>query len=287
MDSVLLQSFTDFELLIVDDGSTDGTMDSLADLSDPRIRCLAHPTNRGASAARNTGIEAARGTWVAFQDSDDEWLPRKLEKQMARLSAAGPGTVACYCGMATVWTVADAKKRRQNSRSVLQYIPGSDLADVEGDIRAALLTNSQVSTQMLVARRMALLEEGGFDTAILALDDWELAIRLSQKGQFLFVDEPLVVQYFSGNSITRDRSKRARARAQIIAKHAAFFGPHPEILAHHHVSIAGDLRRLGDFEGARRALAEAVRLRPFDPLVRAKAAWVTAVAWSGRGGGGK
>ena len=70
--SVLCQSFSDMEVLVVDDGSTDGTVEALSVVDDPRMRLIAHPTNRGVSAARNTGLHAATGDWVAFQDSDDE-----------------------------------------------------------------------------------------------------------------------------------------------------------------------------------------------------------------------
>ncbi len=97
--SVLSQSHADLELLVVDDGSSDGTMSALADMTDPRLRLLANPRNMGPGAARNTGIRAARGDWVAFQDSDDEWLPDKLAKQLARIAQTGPGCVAAYCGM--------------------------------------------------------------------------------------------------------------------------------------------------------------------------------------------
>ena len=96
---MLRQSFSDFELLVVDDGSTDGTRDVVRGIADPRLRLIETPRNMGASAARNLGIAEARAPWVAFQDSDDEWLPLKLEKQMARLLAPGAGFVAGYCGM--------------------------------------------------------------------------------------------------------------------------------------------------------------------------------------------
>ena len=90
IDSVLGQSFGDFELLVVDDGSRDGTLAAARSVADPRVRVIAAEQNGGAAAARNLGATQARGDWIAFQDSDDEWLPRKLEKQMARLHAADP-----------------------------------------------------------------------------------------------------------------------------------------------------------------------------------------------------
>ena len=90
IDSVLRQTFTDFELVVVDDGSTDGTLTAARAIADPRLRVIAAPQNMGAAGARNLGVAEARGTWIAFQDSDDEWLPEKLAKQMARLATPPP-----------------------------------------------------------------------------------------------------------------------------------------------------------------------------------------------------
>ena len=117
LESVLRQTWRDFELIVVDDASTDGTREAVAAVRDPRLRLLASPANRGAAAARNLGIAAARGDWVAFQDSDDEWLPLKLEKQMARLLAPGAGFVAAYCGMLVIGRAGeDGGRGRRSAR---------------------------------------------------------------------------------------------------------------------------------------------------------------------------
>src|SRR5215204_6521228 len=81
------QTIRDLEILVVDDGSTVDIRPSLSKLDDPRIRILQHPSRRGASSARNTGIDAARGQYVAFLDSDDYWRDRKLERQLAFMGA--------------------------------------------------------------------------------------------------------------------------------------------------------------------------------------------------------
>ena len=271
VESVLRQSFTDFELLIIDDGSTDATMAQLADIADPRVHLLTNPRNMGASAARNTGIRAARADWVAFQDSDDEWLPQKLAKQMARLAAAPRETVACYCGMAIVGDPEGAP----GFRTTVRYIPDGIITAVEGNLREPLLARSFISTQMLVARRDALHEIGGFDEALPALVDWDCVIRLSGAGPFAFVDEPLVLQYFSDNSITRSREKRVQALSCILDKHHGLLVPYPGVFANHLVSLAGARRHLGDHVGARRALAEARRIRPTDLSIWARAVWLS------------
>lgn len=263
IESVLRQSWTDFELLVVDDGSTDATMARAAEVSDPRMRLVAHPRNRGVSAARNTGIHEARAAWVAFQDSDDEWLPLKLEKQMARIATAEEECVACYCGMVVVGEAV--KQDTVGRRTRLLYIPSPTEKKVEGNVLPTLLRRSLASTQTLVARRAALARVGGFDESLPALVDWDCALRLAQLGPFAFVDEPLVMQYFSENSITRFSDRRNVARLRIMEKYRELFLEYPDIMAHHYRSLAGGHRSAGDLGAARSAILQALRLRPVAP----------------------
>ena len=260
VESVLGQTHADFELLVVDDGSADGTMAALDGVADPRLQRLVHAQNRGVSAARNTGIRAARGTWVAFQDSDDEWLPDKLERQMARIAALGSACVGGYCGM-TIVGEAGGTDRAAGGKAE-SYYPPAALGPREGDILERLLRVSLISTQTLVARRDLLDRVGGFDESLPALVDWDCVLRLARHGPFAFVDAPLVRQYFSADSITRSRAKRAFAREAIVAKNLDLLRDRPAVLAEHYKAISGEKRRLGDMAGARAAIGQALALRP-------------------------
>lgn len=264
MESVLRQTYADFELLIVDDCSSDGTLDAAARLSDPRIRLIKSPENAGASAARNRGVHEARGKWIAFQDSDDEWLPRKLEKQMARLTAPGADHVAAYCGMMVIGTHEDVDGSR-SGRPQIGYVPDPNAEVIEGDLIPTLITTSLVSTQTLVVRRDVMLEIGGFDEEIRALIDWECMLRLAQVGSVACVDEPLVLQWFSPNSITRDIPKRIASWWRAIGKHGDLMRRHPRHLARLYYIIAGEERRAGNYAAARAALRKALALQPARP----------------------
>lgn len=271
VESVLRQTWQDFELIIVDDCSTDGTVDAIQAMTDPRIKCLSTPQNMGPSGARNTGLHAASGDWVAFQDSDDEWLPEKLAQQMARLEARGMVDIGAYCGMVIVGLPDQAQT---GGRTQARYHPDTGVKNVEGDLSTTLMHHSLISTQTLMARRETLLKIDGFDEALPALVDWECVIRLSLEGSFAFVDTPLVLQNFSQNSVTKDRWRRAEARRRILETHHSLMAKHPDALARHWRSVAGDERRLGRFSDARQALAQARQLRPMDPAIWALSAMI-------------
>ena len=138
---------------------------------------------------------------------------------------------------------------------------------------------SIVSTQTLVARRDLLLELGGFDEDMRALIDWELMLRLAPRGPVACVDEPLVLQRFSPNSITRDAGLRAAARERAVKKHLALLARHPRLLADLHYMVARDAEAAGDLAGARAALARARALAP----ARAKF-WARTALLLARGG---
>jgi len=269
IESVLRQTWTDLELVVVDDGSTDDTAAAAASVTDPRLRVVRLPANRGAAAARNAGAAQARGRWIAFQDSDDEWLPEKLARQLARLDAH-PEAVAAYCGLLTVGAL-DAEA---GGRTRLTYIPAPGTSLVEGRIQPMLLTHNFMSTQTVMVRRDVFLGLGGFDESLPAMEDWEFAIRLAGAGEIAFVDAPLVHQRFSPNSLTRSREKQRRAHAMILEKSLPLYAGRPDLLAWQYYVLAGLSRRAGDLADARRQLARARRIRPAAPRTLAMSLYV-------------
>jgi glycosyltransferase involved in cell wall biosynthesis len=273
INSVLRQTYPDFELVVVDDGSTDGTPEAARAITDPRLRVIAAPRNLGAAGARNLGVAEARGTWIAFQDSDDEWLPEKLARQMARL-AANPDFVAAYCGLLTV----GALNARPGERTTLRYVPDPSVRPAEGDILEPLLQRNMISTQTLVVRRDVFLALGAFDEATTPIEDWDFALRLAHRGRVAFVDEPLVHQRFSPNSITRGTRRRTESRERLVTKNMALFARRPHLLARQYYILASDNRRAGDLAAARRFLALARKTHPASPRPWAMSLYVAGLS---------
>jgi len=196
--SVLFQDFRDLELIVVDDGSSDETAEVIAGLEDARVRVIVHETNRGVGAARNTGIDAANGEIVAFQDSDDEWLQGKLSAQVRAIEAEGEDCVLVYC--TKIVYGRDENYRRGQRRVVC--VPGPEVTELSGDLREFLWRQHVISTQTMLVRADALRRIGGFDTGLYNCEEWDLAIRLSEVGTFTFVDDPLVNTYIQTDSIS-------------------------------------------------------------------------------------
>jgi glycosyltransferase involved in cell wall biosynthesis len=263
--SVLWQTLPPTEVIVVDDGSTDSTTAVVEALAEPKVR-LIRQQNGGISAARNSGIEAAMGDWVAFQDSDDEWLPTKLERQFACLAESPSPPDVVYCGMIisgaldTAATNGTAPARRR-----IVYHPDPSITAASGQMLPTLLRTNPISTQTLVARRETLHKAGLFDTNMKSLVDWDLAIRLAVLGPIAFVDEPLVIQRFATNSITRDTAKRVENWIYLLGKHAALFEADREAHLSHLVRISGGLSRLGQHDRAAPFLKAARRLDPLSP----------------------
>ncbi|MDS0261401.1 glycosyltransferase [Haloarcula sp. S1CR25-12] len=199
IDSALAQTMADLEVVVVDDGSSDGTRGVVEGYDDERVRPLAHERNRGVSAARNTGVAAARGEYVAFLDSDDEWLPRKLERQLAAVDERGEGWVGAYCDVATAGLSAAGRLATVVSerlfRSTAPREGGRELAESLLSMQVFMGPGST-----LLVERSALAAAGEFDEGLAIYEDWDLVLRVLGVGKLAYVDEPLALTHFTGDA---------------------------------------------------------------------------------------
>jgi glycosyltransferase involved in cell wall biosynthesis len=176
--SVLWQQDIELEALVVDDGSDPGTQALVDDLHDVRVRLIRNAGRRGVSGARNSGIAAARGNWIAFLDDDDLWAPRKVGAQLAAAKDSQAGWV--YAGDVTV---DEALRVRSGSP------PPSPAAVVAG-----LQSHNAVpaGASNVIVRRDVLASAGGFDPTLRTSEDWDLWLRLAATGMPACVPRPLV-----------------------------------------------------------------------------------------------
>lgn len=262
--SVLEQTYEQLELIVVDDASTDDTPRVVRNVPDDRVVYLRHDRNKGAPAARNTGLAEARGEYVAFQDSDDEWFPRKLERQMRAFERASADVGVVYTGML---------RAEQGETRRLPY-PG--VAQPRGDIRPSLARQNFIPTQAALVRRECFDAVGTFDADVWPLEDWELWIRLSEQFQFELVDDVLAAAEVRPDSISTDSRAKVEARERIVNKHRSFFDE--ASLSRQLFYVGHGFMKLGEARKGRAYLRQAVRVKP-DPT------WIGALLLSFLGSG--
>lgn len=248
ISSVLDQTYQDFEIIVVDDASSDNTENVVRSLVDPRIRYIKHDTNRGGSAARNTGIKVALGEFIAFQDSDDEWLPEKLEKQMKILASAPTHVGVVYTGF---WRIQGDNR---------EYIPSVEQQVKEGNIHRELLKGNFVTTQAVIVKKECFQKAGMFDESLPRLQDWELFLRIAKLYEFRYVPEPLVKSFFTEGSISSNPKALINAIEIILNKHIDEYKNNKEIYANQLLVLSNFYRISSEFKKSREYLIDAFKL---------------------------
>lgn len=257
--SVDEQTYDNIELIVVDDHSPEPVgpqLDGRAfDLS--RLRCLRHEENRGANTARNTGLEAADGEYVAFLDDDDYWLPTKIQRQVETFEAAGERVGVVYTGQKFVVDGTTASVHRPT---------------VRGNVLEEMLTGEEIGTFSTVMARSEVPDVvGGLDERFPCWQDREWLLRVSTEYEFEYVPEPLTVRRSSGHDQISDdfEAKRDVAYPLFLEKFrplAAEYGPEYE-----RALVAAQARELGKsgvrhgyFGDGRKYLLEAIKHDPTD-----------------------
>ena len=179
IDSVLNQTLFPSEIIVVDDGSTDGTSDYIQS-NFPSIRLLQQP-NKGVSAARNKGVRCADANWIALLDSDDEWFPQKLEKQVMTLSQ---NLDIKFCHTEEIWIRNGARINQMKKHQ--KY---------GGHIFNKCLDMCKISPSSVLFHQSILDNVGYFDKGLKVCEDYDLWLRITAKFPVLYIDEPLIKKY--------------------------------------------------------------------------------------------
>ena len=207
LTSLLAQSEPRFEVLVMDDASQDDTAAVVRGFGDERIRYHRLHRNRGPGGARNAGVEAARAELLAFQDSDDEWLPEKLERQLALLASGGPQTGVVYCDMLRVH--ADGATASPHCSPLLER--GRWI-----DPQTGFYAPYGLGIQSCLMRRAAFEDAGGFVEDLRCFEDLELFLRLLLRWDFLHEPRALVRYHETGGGQTWNWREELKARRRII-----------------------------------------------------------------------
>ena len=215
IESVLAQTYEDFEVIVVDDGSTDNTADVISQFRDDRLAYHPLTEHGGAANARNVGIEHTQGSLVAFQDSDDAWAPDKLERQIKVLAAAVNRAAVCVCSVET---------NQFGRMGEVRWKKGEMTGE---EATAQLASGAGYATPSLLIKREALDRVGGFDTQLPRLQDYELTLRIARHYNFVMMDEILLCSSLTADSLSTSSTGYADALEIVLDLHADIFAQFP------------------------------------------------------------
>jgi glycosyltransferase involved in cell wall biosynthesis len=252
IESVLRQTFQDFEIIVVDDASQDRTREVIQSFTDPRIRCIRHETNHGQGASRNAAIKEASGEYVALLDDDDEWLPQKLEKQVRLLDSSPAKVGMVYTGF--------CKVEGSNKGVIAQVIP-----EKRGSVFEDMCFRNWIGTcSTVLLRRVCFENTGWFDETLPSGVDYDMWLRLSKQFDIDCIPEPLVLYTVHANSISTNHETRIRGAEAQFKKYGSFFAKNRKGYSRRYLSLGVHYCYQGDLTKGREAFFNGIKLNPFE-----------------------
>ncbi|MFH1359470.1 MAG: glycosyltransferase [Candidatus Omnitrophota bacterium] len=205
IQSVLRQTYQNFEVIVVDDASTDHTREVVLGFSDPRLRYIRNEKNLKGPRSRNIGIKQARGEYISLLDDDDEFLPEKIEKEVNKFRDAPEEVGVVYCGHSFV---------------VNNKIAKIMLPQYRGDVSEITWRHPVLSLPAALIKKKCFEKSGLFDETFVSCQDWDLWIRVAQHCRFDYINESLLNVYMHGGEISTNIQNRVFGIERILDKYA-------------------------------------------------------------------
>ena len=205
LDSVLRQTYRNFEVVVVDDGSTDNTQEIVSSFQNDNIRYIRHDHNRGVSVAGNTGIKAATGDAIAHLDSDDLWKPEMLNSLVDFLNRH-PEVGAVFCGVQLIRngeppsSIASLMEAFPKLLALHTQLKSDDIVFSNREMYLCLLEEVPIKPSAALIRRSVVDHIGGYNESMVSGEDWELYLRISKYYQFGYINRQLTTMRILGDS---------------------------------------------------------------------------------------
>ncbi len=261
IDSVLCQTYPDIELIVVDDGSTDKTHEVIAGVDDRRLREIIIEQRSGAPAARNKGIRASAGEFIAFQDSDDEWLAKKLAQQLEIFERLPERYGVVYTSFRIVGRLGKIRTYPSLLTRLASKLPYKKTR-LQGNIQKSLRRGNFITTQSALVRRECFDQVGMFDESLPRFQDWDLWLRMSHNYSFAYIQKPLIKVYSMPGNISDNKDALVTAFELLLIKHLNGSCEDNDLLGQYYFAL-GDLACLEkEEEKGREYFREAIRLSP-------------------------
>lgn len=254
--SVLNQTFRDFELIIIDDHSTDHTTNVIKRFNDKRINYLQNTGKNGPSIARNFGMKNATGKYIAFLDDDDEWFPDKLEKQIKILDLAKPDVCGIYSRPLII--------ERKTGNVILNE---TKVKKLRGSLLSQLMIKNPIQTSTLIIRKVCIDKIGMFDENMRYMEDRDLFIRLAMNWDFEYIDEPLTKKFHHGyEHLSENLSGQTIGREVILRRYSDLLKTKKRSWSLMHICLGAQYCQMGKMKKGRKNLLKGIVIYPFNKI---------------------
>lgn len=257
VESIINQTYKDIEIIVVNDAPEEKKLCEelriLLEKFKKDIRYIVHDKNKGACAARNTGIRAAKGEYIAFLDDDDEWTENKLELQLKKMTEEDAAMV--YCDHLFI----DASGNEVYKKPFTKYLVG------DNDFERLLCFNFIGSTSFPLINASVLRSVGGFNEELKSSQDHEVWLKIARNHKIAYVDKTLVKYYYSNEAITRSVKNREQGYTYLLNEFDDAYANNKKVLHCRYVLLSTTYFGMHCFKNGFNYLGKAIALRPFSP----------------------